>query len=144
MSQGDGDFGITMTRGCTQLLKEIQCARSTQQSRHEGNNGDSQLVGIPLDNEANTVHAIGRILQRAMGGTSGALYGVFCVRFAACLRQRTETDVSSLAPWAEALAAGTAAISNIGGAKVCPFVFFPLLYNQFENMPTIRKEIVQC
>ena len=115
-----------MSRGCHALLTEIRAANKKGPSKPDQSESSKDLIGLPLHNPAETFHAIGRILQRAMGGTSGALYGVFFIRFAAKLRsllasQSSDSCIKALesSDWAAALQAGTEGISAIGGAKVC-------------------------
>src|SRR5208282_4248796 len=72
-------------------------------------------VGIyPLDNLPATLKAIGHILQREMGGSSGPLYGVFFLR---CVSVLENSNRTGLAQWGEALDQGCRALSELGGAK---------------------------
>ena len=91
---GDGDFGVTLARGGKAVRAKL---------------ADLRAAGSVAD----ALHALGMELQRSMGGTSGALYGVFFLRM---------SDALGKAPaghqWAEALQAGTDAIGHLGGAKL--------------------------
>lgn len=92
---GDGDLGISMTRGAKAILEALpQC---------------------PLDDAATTLHELSITLQRALGGTSGPLYAMLLLRAAARLRTG---DASSPSTWAEALRAGAAGVAELGGAAV--------------------------
>src|SRR5208282_6050446 len=72
-------------------------------------------VGIyPLDNLPATLKAIGHILQREMGGSSGPLYGVFFLRCGSVLENSNRTG---LAQWAEVLDQCCRAIIELGGAE---------------------------
>jgi len=91
---GDGDLGSSMKRAA-EVVRDS--------------------VGIyPLDNLPATLKAIGHILQREMGGSSGPLYGVFFLRCGSVLENSNRTG---LAQWAEVLDQGCRAISELGGAK---------------------------
>jgi dihydroxyacetone kinase len=91
---GDGDLGISLARGARAAL--------------------AALASCPLDDPAATLHALGLTVQSAIGGTSGALYGIFFLRAAARLRTGPADDPRA---WADALLAGSEAISELGGAK---------------------------
>jgi dihydroxyacetone kinase len=90
---GDGDLGISLERGARAVLAALPSYR--------------------LDDPAATLHSLGVTLQAALGGTSGPLYAIFCLRAAGSLR----TDRTDHLPvWARAFLAGCAAISELGGA----------------------------
>jgi dihydroxyacetone kinase len=61
------------------------------------------------------LHALGLVLQRALGGTSGPLYAVFLLRAAATLRSGPIDDPAT---WATAFRRGVEGIAQIGGAAV--------------------------
>jgi dihydroxyacetone kinase len=94
---GDGDLGISLARGAQAVEQDLATSR------------------YPLDDPAATLHALGLTIQKALGGTSGALYGVFFLRAAARLRipPGSPTDPTT---WADAFEAGCAAIAEFGGA----------------------------
>jgi triose/dihydroxyacetone kinase / FAD-AMP lyase (cyclizing) len=92
---GDGDLGISLTRGARAVL--------------------DTLPSCPLDDPATTLHELALVLQRALGGTSGPLYAMLFLRAAACLRSN---DPEAATTWAEALRAGGAGIGELGGAAV--------------------------
>ncbi len=91
---GDGDLGVSMARGA----KGVQDA----------------LESYPLDNIPATLKALGHTLRRALGGSSGPLYGVLFLRCGSVLEASRS---AGLAQWAEALDQGCRAISELGGAK---------------------------
>ncbi len=91
---GDGDLGVSMARG----------AKAVQEA----------VVSYPLDNAPATLKALGHTLRRALGGSSGPLYGVLFLRCASVLEA---IGATGLAQWAEALDQGCQAISELGGAK---------------------------
>jgi triose/dihydroxyacetone kinase / FAD-AMP lyase (cyclizing) len=91
---GDGDLGISLERG----------ARAVQET----------LSAYPLDDPAATLHALGVTLQGSLGGTSGPLYAAFFLRAGSALRGSRADDANA---WAEAFAAGCAAVAELGGAS---------------------------
>jgi triose/dihydroxyacetone kinase / FAD-AMP lyase (cyclizing) len=91
---GDGDLGVSMTRGA----KAVQDA----------------VAFYPLDNIPATLKALGHTLRRELGGSSGPLYGVLFLRCGSVLEASRATG---LAQWGEALDQGCRAISELGGAK---------------------------
>jgi triose/dihydroxyacetone kinase / FAD-AMP lyase (cyclizing) len=91
---GDGDLGISLARAAA----AVQAALPT----------------LSLDHPADGPQAIGLTLQGAMGGTSGPLYAVFCIRAANRIRTGSETDASV---WADAFEAGCQGIADLGGAQ---------------------------
>ena len=91
---GDGDLGISMKRAAEAVRDAVG--------------------SYPLDNVAATLKALGHTLQREMGGSSGPLYGVLFLR---CGNVVENSERTHLAQWAEALAQGCRAISELGGAK---------------------------
>lgn len=90
---GDGDLGISLERGARAVLQA--------------------LPSYSLDDPAATLHALSVTLQRALGGTSGPLYGVFFLRAAGALRRGRTDDPAT---WSEAFLAGCTAIAELGGA----------------------------
>ena len=74
----------------------------------------TQVASYPLDNVPATLKALGHTLRRALGGSSGPLYGVLFLRCGSVLEASSATG---LAQWAEALDQGCRAISELGGAK---------------------------
>jgi dihydroxyacetone kinase len=91
---GDGDLGISLVRGASAIL--------------------SGLPGYDLANPAAALAALSGTLRHALGGTSGPLYAIFLLRAA---REMEGADGSDLAAWAQAFAAGVAAIGELGDAK---------------------------
>jgi dihydroxyacetone kinase len=91
---GDGDLGASMARAATAVL--------------------DALGSYPLDNIPATLKALGHTLRRELGGSSGPLYGVLFLRCGSVLENRAATGP---AMWADALAEGCQAISDLGGAK---------------------------
>lgn len=92
---GDGDLGISLTRGAKALR--------------------DALPALPLDDLPAALHEVGLLLQHRLGGTSGPLYAVFLLRASNVLRDASPSDPSS---WAAAFRDGCAAISELGGAHV--------------------------
>jgi dihydroxyacetone kinase len=90
---GDGDLGISLERGAKALR--------------------DNLAGLPLDDPPAFLHALGLILQKAMGGTSGPLYAVLCLRAAAKLKRASSETPKT---WAEAFRAGCDGVIELGGA----------------------------
>jgi triose/dihydroxyacetone kinase / FAD-AMP lyase (cyclizing) len=91
---GDGDLGASMARA----------ARAVQDA----------VSSYPLDDIPATLKALGHILRRELGGSSGPLYGVLFLRCGSVLEG---FGAIGLAQWAEALEQGCRAISELGGAK---------------------------
>ncbi|XP_052489062.1 putative 3,4-dihydroxy-2-butanone kinase isoform X1 [Gossypium raimondii] len=100
---GDGDCGsainllLQMYKGATAIL-------------------DDMKKYYPLNNAAETVNEIGSSVRRAMGGTSGVLYTIFCKAAYAQLKANSDSTVTAK-QWAEALEAAVAAVSKYGGAS---------------------------
>jgi len=91
---GDGDLGASMKRAATVVQESVD--------------------SYPLDEAPATLKALGQTLRRALGGSSGPLYGVFFLR---CGNVLENSGWNSLAQWADALEGGVRAISELGGAK---------------------------
>lgn len=94
---GDGDCGSTMFRGATAILEDMK-------------------KFYPLNDPAETVNEIGSSIRRAMGGTSGIIYDIFCKAAYAQLKANTKTVVTAK-QWKDALEASIAAVSKYGGAS---------------------------
>lgn len=91
---GDGDLGISMRRAA-EVVQEA-------------------VGSYPLDYVPATLKALGHILQREMGGSSGPLYGVLFLR---CGNVLEGSSTAELVQWVNALDQGCHAISELGGAK---------------------------
>jgi dihydroxyacetone kinase len=91
---GDGDFGDSVTRG----IEAIRRALPT----------------YPLDDPASTLEALSLTVEGAMGGTSGALYGIFFLRGATGLRIAPPGEPSS---WGNAFEMACRGITDLGGAR---------------------------
>ncbi len=91
---GDGDLGASMARAASAV--------------------QDALSSYPLDNIPATLKALGHTLRRELGGSSGPLYGVLFLRCGSVLESQGVTGRSS---WANALAQGCEAITELGGAK---------------------------
>jgi triose/dihydroxyacetone kinase / FAD-AMP lyase (cyclizing) len=91
---GDGDLGASMRRAALAV--------------------QSRMNSYPLNNVSATLKALGHLLQREMGGSSGPLYGVLFLR---CGNVLESSSTSGLARWVEAVDQGCQAISELGGAK---------------------------
>lgn len=90
----DGDLGISMRRAA-EVVQEA-------------------VGSYPLDYVPATLKALGHILQREMGGSSGPLYGVLFLR---CGNVLEGSSTAELVQWVNALDQGCHAISELGGAK---------------------------
>jgi triose/dihydroxyacetone kinase / FAD-AMP lyase (cyclizing) len=91
---GDGDLGASMARASRAVL--------------------DALSSYPLDNLPGTLKALGHTLRRDLGGSSGPLYGVLFLRCGSVFESQGGLG---LALWADVLAQGCEAISELGGAK---------------------------
>ncbi len=91
---GDGDLGSSMERAANAVLEH--------------------LASYPLNNIAATLRALAHTVRRELGGSSGPLYGVLLLRCGTVLEGSDSVGISE---WAEALAQGSQAISELGGAK---------------------------
>ena len=87
---GDGDIGVSLARGARAMLEAIPA--------------------LPLDDPAATLHSLGTLLQRSLGGTSGPLYAMALLRASARIRQAPDD-------WPGAFRAGCEGITELGGAK---------------------------
>ncbi|RIV80062.1 dihydroxyacetone kinase subunit DhaK [Aurantiacibacter xanthus] len=92
---GDGDLGISLARGSEAVLEGIDAVDCTHPAR--------------------AANDLSTIVRRAVGGTSGPLYAAFLL--AAAQSMREASSPASLADWAQAMASGAAAITELGGAK---------------------------
>jgi len=92
---GDGDLGISMSRGA----ESIEAAFDT----------------LDLDHPARALEQISSLLRRWLAGTSGPLYAMFVLRAAATLGQ--EKNVDDPAAWGRALKAGCEGMMELGGAS---------------------------
>jgi dihydroxyacetone kinase len=92
---GDGDLGISLKRGAEAVLAE--------------------LPTYPVQGARATMLALAGTLRKALGGTSGALYGVFLVRAGQRLGPDGDPHPSI---WAAAFCAGCQAIGEWGGARL--------------------------
>jgi dihydroxyacetone kinase len=93
-ASGDGDLGASMRRAAMAV--------------------QSRMDSYPLNNVSAMLKALGHVLQREVGGSSGPLYGVFFLR---CGNVLENSRTSGLAQWVEAVDQGCQAISELGGAK---------------------------
>ncbi|WP_435017298.1 dihydroxyacetone kinase subunit DhaL [Tundrisphaera sp. TA3] len=87
---GDGDLGISLARGSRAVLEA--------------------LPTWPLDDPAATLSALGTLLQRVLGGTSGPMYAMLAFRAASALRDDP-------AAWPDAFRDGVAGVIELGGAR---------------------------
>jgi dihydroxyacetone kinase len=90
---GDGDIGSSLLRGARSLISR----------------GHTEADDYP-----SLLRSAGLALQDQMGGTSGALYGVFFVRASTALTGRSPSDPVA---WADALDDGCLGIADLGGAQ---------------------------
>jgi dihydroxyacetone kinase len=91
---GDGDLGASMKRAGTVVQESVD--------------------SYPLDDAPATLKALAQTLRRALGGSSGPLYGVFFLR---CGNVLEKSGWAGLTQWATAVEEGVRAISELGGAK---------------------------
>jgi dihydroxyacetone kinase len=91
---GDGDLGISLSRGARAVRQEIN--------------------RYPLADTVGTLRALSATLRRALGGTSGPLYAIMLMRAAAAFENATAS--TRLSAWSQALQAGCNGIAEIGGA----------------------------
>jgi len=91
---GDGDLGISMARGAAVI--------------EEG------LGSLPPE-PAHALPILSARLRRALGGSSGPLYAAFLLRAATALPEWEPNP--GACDWSRALAAGCAAIADVGGAR---------------------------
>ncbi|MDI6028063.1 dihydroxyacetone kinase subunit DhaL [Corticibacterium sp. UT-5YL-CI-8] len=92
---GDGDLGISLTRGVDAL--------------------ERQLSDRDLAEPSKALRAISGILRKVVGGTSGPLYAIATLRASEKLRAAQSTDAAA---WSEAFDAACSGIADLGGAKV--------------------------
>lgn len=92
---GDGDIGISLTRGA-KAIDELQ-------SR------------LDMTHPAAALREISATLRRSLGGTSGPLYAVFVLRVATSLADAGNPSRSG--SWAAAFRAGCDAMRGLGGAE---------------------------
>ena len=93
---GDGDLGLSLERGARAVREAL---------------GTSSY---PLDDPSATLQALGLTLQKALGGTSGALYALLFLRASARLRDLAPTDPKA---WIDAFRTGADAIGDLGGSR---------------------------
>jgi dihydroxyacetone kinase len=91
---GDGDLGITLSRGAKAVLHNINA--------------------YPFGDAAAALEEIAMTLQQSMGGSSGPLYGVFLLRAANSIRGSTTLNALD---WAQATVEACEAIGEMGGAS---------------------------
>ena len=89
---GDGDIGHSLAAGATAVLAGLPAQR-----------------GRPLDA---VLHEIGLTLRRSVGGTSGPLYSIFAI----AAGRELQSGLADAGAFRRAFAAGTAALSRLGGA----------------------------
>ncbi len=90
---GDGDLGISLSRGGRAVL--------------------DALPSYHLDDPPAALRSLGVTLGKALGGTSGPLYAMFALAAADRLASSPATDPTA---WADAFAAGSARVGEVGGA----------------------------
>lgn len=99
---GDGDLGISLTRGAHGVLHEIDT--------------------YPADTApADVLRRVSATVRRVVGGTSGPLYAVMLLRAAAVLEhghERPHPAAAQIAPrWAAAFKAAVDGVMELGGAQ---------------------------
>jgi dihydroxyacetone kinase len=95
---GDGDLGISLSRGARAILGEIDT--------------------YPAESTPGAVlRSISATVRRVVGGTSGPLYAVMLVRAAVTLEQSSGPSATASAKaWAAAFSAGVTGLMELGGA----------------------------
>jgi len=94
---GDGDCGITMKRGSTEVLERLKSGK------------------IPVDHPVPMFAAIADAVSASMGGTSGVLIELMFRKMGSTLSRAEKIDVAELC---NAFQAGVNAVSFYGGAQV--------------------------
>ncbi|WP_345815353.1 dihydroxyacetone kinase subunit DhaK [Paraburkholderia sp. PREW-6R] len=103
---GDGDLGISLSRGARAILHEL----------------DSYAAETK---PGNVLRGISATVRRVVGGTSGPLYSVMLLRAAVALEQPREAPTNAAGTsatsatarhWAAAFTAGVAGLMELGGA----------------------------
>lgn len=93
---GDGDLGISLSRGARAILGEIDT--------------------YPAESTPGAVlRSISATVRRVVGGTSGPLYAVMLVRAAVTLEQ-SGTNEATAKHWAATFSAGVSGLMELGGA----------------------------
>ncbi|QVQ49998.1 dihydroxyacetone kinase subunit L [Spiractinospora alimapuensis] len=92
---GDGDMGTNLARGARVLLEQADTLAK-----------ESTEKALLL--------RVSEVLRKEVGGTSGPLYSLLVLGAS----DRLSSDKPDAATWAEAFAAGVAAVQRIGGARV--------------------------
>ena len=104
---GDGDLGISMKRAAEVVRAEVG--------------------SYPLDNVAATLKALGRTLQREMGGSSGPLYGVLFLRCGSVLEKSGRTGLDQ---WAAASTRAAAPLANwVEQSPAIGLCWMPLIHS---------------
>lgn len=91
---GDGDLGISLTRGAESV--------------------EAALAGFDLHHPARTLAQISANLRRSLGGTSGPLYAMYVLRASSALAEADSAEDPRA--WARALQAGCEGMMELGGA----------------------------
>ena len=96
---GDGDLGISLTRGAEAIL--------------------AALPTWPTDDPAATFRLMADTLRRSIAGSSGPFYAVACLRAATAFEDASLANRNEAQPahWLAALTAAVAGIEDLGGAK---------------------------
>eukprot|EP00013_Stygamoeba_regulata_P003996 CAMPEP_0177637280 /NCGR_PEP_ID=MMETSP0447-20121125/4889_1 /TAXON_ID=0 /ORGANISM="Stygamoeba regulata, Strain BSH-02190019" /LENGTH=344 /DNA_ID=CAMNT_0019139201 /DNA_START=153 /DNA_END=1187 /DNA_ORIENTATION=- len=110
---GDGDCGLTLKEGASAILDAV--TEPTCRAGHLKRMGFPEGLGLALDDPKECALGLSKVVQRAMGGTSGALYRIF---FSAIARFLAGQEDRSPLGLAKALKSGWDAISKYGGAVV--------------------------
>lgn len=92
---GDGDHGVSMTRGVRAVRAKIETADY------------SDLSSLLTD--------CGRVLMKEIGGTCGPLFATFYLKMASCVPGKTEAGLSD---WAAMLSHGLNGVKTLGKADV--------------------------
>lgn len=91
---GDGDCGITLTRGANAILKFLASSKSTTDAA-------SSILGLAT------------VIENNMDGTSGAIYSLFFTAFGSALRETQASFKGSLLGTREWAAAAANALAHL-------------------------------
>lgn len=91
---GDGDLGISLSRGATAI--------------------EAAIDSFDLERPALALQQVSAVLRRSLGGTSGPLYAMFVLSAGTHL---AGAQVTQLAAWSRAFQAGCDGVMRLGGAQ---------------------------
>ncbi|GAB6024498.1 hypothetical protein CHUAL_009652 [Chamberlinius hualienensis] len=113
---GDGDCGNTLSSGADAILEALR------------------LSTIDLKRPFNTFQQLSLICQQTMGGTSGAIFGIFLAAASVPLKSGLAID-----SFTEAISAGFAAVSKHGGATPGDRTLLDSLYEVLNTLKNSKN-----